>query len=187
MRIFKKRWTSLACLVLLGSLVTFAVDDAESTESQRARSVTDAVVPVASSEARMRAQMLYELARGSLQIMHRDFFDDDNSLAIPSASLEEVFQEMEKRFGVTMKWLVVDADVLNVEHLPESDFEKLAVKALAAGNPDAETIDAGLYHFAGPIRLDARCLKCHVKRRTSNEERLAGLVITIPIAIESAP
>lgn len=128
--------------------------------------------------------MLHELVRGSLQVMHRDFFDEDNARAIPSASLEDVFREMHKSYGVKMKWLTVDADVVNVDHQAETQFEKSAVKALAAGKPFAEEVTAEHYQFAGPIRLGSQCLKCHLKRRTSNKERTSGLVITMPLADE---
>lgn len=134
------------------------------------------------SEARARAKMLHEMVRGTLQVMHRDFFDEDDAHAIPSASLEDVFHEMGSSYNVKMKWLVVNTDVVNVDHQAETPFEKGAVKSLAAGKPFSEQTTADLYKFAGPIRLRSQCLKCHVKFRTSNEERTAGLVITMPLA-----
>lgn len=144
-----------------------------------------AIQPFASAsnenEARARAKMLHELVRGTLQVMHRDFFDEDNAHAIPSASLEDVFHEMSESYDVKIKWLIVNTDVLNVDHEAETEFEKAAVKALAAGRPFAEKSTADRYQFAGAIRLSSQCLKCHVKRRISNEDRTAGLVITMPL------
>jgi hypothetical protein len=134
------------------------------------------------SEARSRALLLHEMASGTLQMMHRDFFDDDNAHAIPSASLEDVFQEIEKGFSVQMKWLTVNTDVVNVDHQAKTEFEKFAVTSLAAGKPFVELVTSEHYQFAGPIRLGSQCLKCHVKLRTSNEDRTAGLVITMPIS-----
>ncbi len=101
---------------------------------------------------------------------------------IPSASLEDVFHEMHKSYEVKMKWLTVNTDVVNVDHQAETQFEKNAVKALAAGKPFAEQITADRYQFAGPVRLGSQCLKCHVKRRTSNEDRTAGVIISMPLA-----
>lgn len=132
-------------------------------------------------EARSRAKLLHEMARGSLQIMHRDFFDEENTHAIPSASLEDVFHEMAKSYDVQMKWLTVNTDLVNVDHQAKSDFEKAAVKELAAGKQMAEKIEERSYQYAGAIRLGSQCLKCHVQRRTSNEDRTAGVVITMPI------
>ncbi len=45
------------------------------------------------------------MIRGALQIMHRDSFDEENSRAIPSASLEDVFHEMGKSYDVQIEWL----------------------------------------------------------------------------------
>ena len=139
------------------------------------------------SEARIRARILHETIRGTLQIMHRDFFDEDDAHAIPSASLEDVFSELSRSYDVDVKWLVVNTDVVNVDHKPEDEFERNAVKALASGKTNFEstvpskTLGQSRYRYAGPIRLRSQCLKCHVKRRTSNEERVAGLVISMPI------
>jgi len=129
----------------------------------------------------MRAKLLHEMVRGTLQIMHRDFFDEDDAHAIPSASLEDVFHEMERGYGVQLKWLVVNTDVVNVDHRPVGQFEKDAARSLADGKPFVEATAADRYRFAGPIRLGSQCLKCHVKRRTSNKDRTAGLVISMPL------
>lgn len=139
------------------------------------------------TEARFRARLLHETIRGTLQVMHRDFFDEDNAHAIPSASLEDVFDELARGYQVDVKWLVVDTDVVNVDHRPSNAFEMAAVKALASGKKRFELADQfgssqqARYRYAGPIRLASQCLKCHVKRRTSNEERVAGLVISMPL------
>lgn len=140
------------------------------------------VPPSTDSEARSRALLLHEMANGTLRIMHRDFFDDENARAIPSASLEDVFREMEKGFQVEMKWLTINTDIVNVDHQAVTDFEKAAVKSLAAGAPYTEAVSPNRYQFAGAIRLSSQCLKCHVKLRTNTEDRTAGLVITMPIA-----
>ena len=44
-----------------------------------------------------------------------------------------------------------------------------------------EKIEERSYQYAGAIRLGSQCLKCHVQRRTSNEDRTAGVVITMSI------
>lgn len=159
-------------------LCTFAAFASDGHSDPAADSVKQATTI---DEARARAKMLHEMVRGTLQIMHRDFFDEDNSHAIPSASLEDVFHEMGDSYDVRMKWLIVNTDVVNVDHAAETPFEKDAVKVLAAGKPFAEATTSDRYHFAGAIHLRSQCLKCHVKRRTSNEDRTAGLVITMPL------
>lgn len=132
-------------------------------------------------EARSRALMLYELANGSLQVIHRDFFEKDSTRTIPSSSLEDVFKEMDKSFGVKMRWLRVNADVVNFEHEAKTEFEKLAVEQLDAGQAFAEELGEKEFRFAGSIRLSSRCLSCHLQARKSTDDRLAGLVIIVPI------
>jgi hypothetical protein len=64
---------------------------------------------------------------------------------------------------------------------PRDDFEKEAVKQLGAGKPYYDTVDGSFYRFAGAIRLSSQCLKCHAPRRTSTDDRTAGLVISMPL------
>jgi hypothetical protein len=168
----------------IGIIVTFWLGSfAWSLADEPSRPVSNPSIPPPRSaiEARVRAQMLHEMVRGTLQVMHRDFFDEDETHMIPSASLEDVFHEMGKSYDVRMKWLIVNTDIVNVDHVAETEFEKDAVKALAKGEPFAEATTSDRYQFAGPIRLGSQCLKCHVKRRTSTEDRTAGLVITMPL------
>jgi len=138
--------------------------------------------PMTTAEARSRAKLLYETIHGTLQVVHRDFFDDEVSHKIPSASLEDVFSELAKDYDLKLKWLVVDTDVVNVDHLPEDDFERSAVAALKSGESQFEAVEADRYRFAGPIRLASQCLKCHVKNRSSTSDRTAGLLISMPLA-----
>ncbi|MCA9138593.1 MAG: DUF3365 domain-containing protein [Planctomycetales bacterium] len=139
-------------------------------------------------EARGRARLLHETIRGTLQVMHRDFFDEDDARAIPSSSMEDVFKELSRGYDVDVKWLVVNTDIVNVDHQPADPFERDAAKALAKGKPSYETTESSdgkpgyRFRYAGPIHLRSQCLKCHVKRRTSNDDRVAGLVISMPLA-----
>ncbi len=171
-----------SCLAVLAVLIAVCLpaDEPKDVRSE------DRVEPATSEgEARARAKLLHEMANGTLQVMHRDFFDDEDPHAIPSASMEDVFREMQRSFDVEMKWLVVNTDVVNVDHQPDTPFDKVAVKSLAAGEPYAEEVSAERYQYAGPIRLGSQCLKCHVKHRTSNRDRTAGIVISMPLAKKS--
>lgn len=137
--------------------------------------------PTTLNEARGRARLLHEVLRGSLQVMHRDFFDEENPPAIPSASLEDVFAELQRSHQVRVKWLTVETDVLNVDHKPQDAFETAAARALREGKTVYESSENGEYRFAGRIHLASQCLKCHVKSRTSTEPRSAGVVISMPL------
>ena len=136
---------------------------------------------VSVDEARGRAKLLHEVIRGALQVVHRDFFDPDNRDRIPSASLEDMFEVVKEEQGVGLKWLGVNAKIMDADHKAEGEFETKAVAALAGGAPEFEAVEGDRFRYVGPIRLHNTCLKCHVPHRTSLETRLAGLSITVPI------
>ena len=132
-------------------------------------------------EARARARMLHEAMHGALQVMHRDFFDEEESRIIPSHSLEDVFRGMGKAYEVEMAWLAVNADAMNIDNNPRDEFEKRAVKALTDGALEHAEVEEGRFRFVGAVQLSSRCLKCHVPYRKSTHDRVAGLVISMPI------
>lgn len=138
-------------------------------------------------EAKVRSQLLHEMIHGALQVMHRDFFKEEERSKIPSESLEDVFGEMEKTWGVKIRWLAVDTKAMNVDHRPDDAFERKAVELIAAGQEAHEMKDSPYYRYAGVIPLGNRCLKCHVPDRTNLEERKAAVVISMPLQIAKKP
>jgi len=137
-------------------------------------------LPTTVKEARGRARWLSETIHGSLQVMHRDFFDVDETLDLPSQSLEDVFKQMSESWSVEIRWLGVNA-TKGSDHKPKDDFEKAAAAALKKGDKEYEQIENDRYRFVGAIRLQNECLKCHVPNRTSLEDRVAGLAISFPL------
>lgn len=158
---------------------THAADDAD---TPRPRHNTPSTV----AEARGRAQLLHETVHGALQVMHRDLFREDESLTIPSRSLEDVFGELARSYDVEVRWLAVNTEAMNVDHNAQTEFERDAVKALASGKTEFESSEGAVYRHAGVIRLASQCLKCHVPNRTSTKDRAAGLVIVMPLADKRA-
>lgn len=150
------------------------------TAQPQARPVS-APLPSA-KEARQQADVLHEAVHAALQVVHHEYYREDEGLTIPAATLKKVFQELESRKKIKLHWLAVDAKAMNSDHLPQDEFERDAVTALAAGNEAHEIVDGGVYRHAGPITLTSECLKCHLPNRKSNQNRLAGLVIEIPLA-----
>lgn len=134
-------------------------------------------------EARARARLLHETLHGALQVMHRDFFDEENLRVIPSKSLEDVFTELGRGHNVKVQWLSVSAEALNIDHKPSNEFEKQAAKALSTGEKEYESVTENSYRYVGSIKLASQCLKCHLPNRTSVKDRAAGLVITMPLNI----
>ena len=150
---------------------------------ERAEAAGEVPAPTV-AEARARARLLHEAIHGALQVMHRDFFDADELHSLPSESLEDVFRELGRSFGVQVSWLAVNAKVMNVDHKPQDEFEEKAVEAIEAGKAEFDLVIAGNYRHAGMIRLGNSCLKCHVPNRTSLEDRAAALVISMPVRTE---
>ncbi len=138
-------------------------------------------------EARARARILHEAFHGALQVMHRDFFDEDDARVLPSGSLEDVFKEMKRSYDIQVGWLAVNAKAMNIDHEPKDDVEKTAVKALASGKREYELATEKEYLYVGKIRLASQCLKCHLPRRTSTEDRAAALSIKMPLNVISDP
>ncbi len=145
-------------------------------------------LPATVEEARSRARWLHETIHGALQVMHRDFFGDDETLNLPSQSLEDVFRELARSWSVEVRWLGVNA-TKSVDHEPQDQFERDAAKALLTGKPEYEGLERNHYRYVGAIRIQNECLKCHVPHRMSLEDRVAGLAITMPLkrVLEASP
>lgn len=164
---------------LLAASIFSLADETPSSNGSVALIEIEPTITAATSieEARGRAFLIYEMANGSLQVMHRDYFDEENLHAIPSASLEDVFIELNKSFRVEMKWLNTGTDVMNTDHAAKDEFELKAAKAIQQGKKFVEAFDLKEYRFAGAVPLRSQCLKCHVKDRKSSDDRFAGIVI----------
>lgn len=133
-------------------------------------------------EARARARLLHEALHGALQVMHRDFFREDEHMEIPSESLADVFRELERSMNVKVSWLAVNAKAMNPAHRASTAFEKKAAEALAGGRESYDAVEEGTYRYAGAINLGNQCLKCHVPDRRTLEDRKASLLISMPLA-----
>ncbi|QDT14429.1 hypothetical protein CA12_05020 [Alienimonas californiensis] len=137
--------------------------------------------PTTVVEARGRARLLHDTLHGSLQVMHRDYFREDEGLKVPSRSLEDVFSELARIHGVKLHWIAVDLKPMSVDNKAETEFEKEAVRVLRSGEEEFESVADSEFRFAGRIRLSATCLGCHASGRSNNDDRAAGLVITMPL------
>ena len=162
-----------ACLVLICTVSSLA-RPTSADEPVSAPAITIA-------EARGRAKLLQEVFHATLQIVHLRYYREDEGLIIPARTLESVFGELERSQHVKIRWLSVNAPAMNVDHEPKDKFEKAAVQALTRGKQAYEAVDNGVYRHVGAITLTSECLKCHVPRRTSLEDRLAGLAISMAV------
>lgn len=166
-----------ATLTLVAATLVVGSSPAEESPSPNDRSAATAV-------ARGRAELLHETIHAALHIVHQQYYREDEGLPIPAAALKSVFRELAERQRVELRWLAVDAEAMNVEHLPRDEFEKQAVRALASGRTAFEAAEQGVYRRVQAIALTSECLKCHVPNRTSTKPRTAGLVIAMPLEHE---
>ena len=150
-------------------------------ETSDSAGVDPSVLPGTVDEARIRARLLHETIEGALQVMHRDFFAGEEDLNLPSQSLEDVFKELARSWGVNIRWLGVNAKVMDKDHLPQNRFEERAVEVIDGGAKEYEMTNADFYRRAGLIKLQNECLKCHVPHRKTLEDRAAALVIGMPV------
>ncbi|YCM43976.1 DUF3365 domain-containing protein [Verrucomicrobiaceae bacterium 227] len=144
------------------------------------------ILPKSEEEAKVRAQILHDTIHATLQLVHRDFFDPLEMDLIPSATLDEVFEEIEEKWAIEIRWLGVEGKTMSVDHKPRDKFEKKAAEALAKGAKEFESMEGRTFRRAAPIVLHNACLKCHVPNRTSLEDRVAGLVISMALAQKEA-
>lgn len=175
---------ALALALLAGDIGPTSRADDKKPATRTSAAKAPANLPKTLEEARGRARWLHEVVHGALQVMHRDFFDEDLvERSLPSQSLDDVFAEMSRSHSVEIRWLGVNA-TRGKDHLPKDRFEEQAAAALLSGQTEYEAVEKGRYRFAGHIRLQNECLKCHVRDRTTLEDRVAGLAIAFPMAAE---
>jgi hypothetical protein len=120
----------------------------------------------------------------TLQVVHLQYFREDEGIAIPAATLRSVFRELGRRQGVELRWLSVNAQAMNADHEPKNAFEKEAAAKLTAGATSHEQLDGGTYRHVGAIVLESECLKCHEPNRNDVRPRTAGLLIAMPVKSE---
>ena len=139
-------------------------------------------LPSTVTDARGRARLLFEAIHGALQVMHRDFFSDDEKMELPSQSLQDVFAELERTHHVQLHWLAVDAKVMDEDHVPRNRFEENVIIEIGENKKsEVEAVQGDTFRYAGRVKLGNSCLKCHLPNRTSLEDRSAALVISIPL------
>ncbi|MCG6154594.1 c-type heme family protein [Rubinisphaera margarita] len=166
-----------ALIALTGLAIVVTSHPARCETPEAASVVRENVV-----QARREAEVLHDTIHATLQLVHHAYYREDEGLPIPAATLKDVFEEVEKHRQVKLRWLAVDGQAMNVDHLPADEFETQAVEKLSAGEGSHEQTVDGIYRRAAAIKLTNVCLKCHLPDRTTTEARTAGLIVTIPIA-----
>lgn len=137
-------------------------------------------VPVA--VAKDRAKLMHEIYSATLDSMHHHFFRRDRAV-LPARAMEDVFDEIDRQTKIQTRWIAVNTPAMSIHHEPETAFETKAAAAIAAGKPEYESVEKGVYYRASPIPLGAGCIGCHTRLAPTTDKtpRFAGLVIAIPV------
>ena len=163
--------------------------DTQTSDTQTSDTQTSATQAAATtvSQARRQAEILHSTLHSSLRVIHDRYYREDEALPIPAAIFGEVFKDVETEQHVKLRWLAVEGLAMNSDHKPADEFERQAAEKLKAGERFHEIIADGLYRRAAPITLSGHCLKCHMPDRRSTRDRVAGLIIAIPVNADSGP
>jgi type III secretory pathway component EscV len=172
------------CLALVPARSSGGAEPEAARSNATADSAPASPRPVSVDEARRQAELLHESMHATLQIVHQQYFREDEGIVIPAITLKRVFRELARRQQVELRWLAVNAQAMNVDHEPRDAFEKQAATAIAAGADHFEAVEGSVYRRVGAITLESECLKCHLPTRTSVAERAAGLLISVPVKVE---
>lgn len=176
-----RRFSSVSLFVLPCIAIIVAIAAAEDSAAvSNAQPAAERLLP-SQAEARVRAELLHDVFHAMLQEIHHSYFREDEKVAIPAVALKSVFGEIARHRKIELCWLAINAQAMNVDHQPKSEFEKEAAKAISAGAKHFERTEGGVYRRVGSIVLTSECLKCHLPLRSSNKNRLAGLLIAIPV------
>lgn len=169
----------MALFVILPLAIAIAVcEEPPGQVSPAANSAAD--LPTVEA-ARRQAEILHGTIHPTLHLVHQHYYREDEGLRIPAATLKEVFAVLEQEQHIQLRWLVVEGQAMNADHQAKTDFEQAAVEALKSGKESYEQVVDGTYRHAGPITLTNHCLKCHVPDRKNTDDRIAGLIISIPL------
>lgn len=174
------------------ALLAFAflagVAPADENGSTKGSPEESAVAPAATvREARRQAEILHSTLHSSLRVIHDRYYKEDEGLPIPAAILGEIFRDVEAEQKVKLRWLAVEGLAMNSDHKPADEFEREAAEKLKAGERFHEITTNNVYRRAAPITLSSHCLKCHMPDRKSTRDRVAGLIISVPVAAEDGP
>ena len=170
------RFVSCVCFLILASTLMVAHSDDHHFIDPKAD------VSNQTTHLRRQAELLLKTYLAALMVVHREYFDEDERHLLPARAFEEVFREVDEFSGGRTRWIAVNTPAMNVDHEPQSAFEKDAAKSLAGGDDFFERIEGEFYRRAAPVPFLASCSKCHQsalgKRRSG---RMAALVISLPI------
>ena len=162
---------SFVCLLLIGS--SFSQEPASDLE-QKPETVSLAV-------ARDRAKLLHQVYTSTLEVMHQRYFHGDRAI-VPARAMEDVFSDIQRKYSIEARWIAATMRAMNIDHDPETPFERHAAAQITSGKSEIEEVSSGYYRRAVAIPLTGGCINCHGGSLSrSTRKQFAGLVISIPV------
>ena len=175
-----KRSTRSLCIIAGVAAFPLSLTIRADQSPPRAAASSGEIVSVV--EARERGRLMHKIYASTLEVMHHHYFRRDRAV-LPARALEDVFTDLDEQTKIKARWIAVNTQAMSIHHEPETDFEKKAAAAIAAGKTEYDRVEDGYYRRAGAIPLGVRCVGCHTKLSPSPDKtpRFAGLVISIPV------
>ena len=174
--------TAAVAVVFMTASLSATPDNETPGQSQkRADAAPNDSPAVTIDEARERAKLMHDIYAATLETMHRHYFENERAM-VPARAMQDIFRKIERKSHVAGRWISVNTKPMNIDHKPQTDFEKLAAATLGDRKDSLETVEEGVYRRAGTIRLSGECLGCHQPNTADRtRDRFAALIISIPI------
>ncbi|MCA9012463.1 MAG: DUF3365 domain-containing protein [Planctomycetaceae bacterium] len=170
---------SVFVAAMLGFGALICADEATGQQSESGSIEPSPVLKT--EEARRQSKVLHSTIHSTLRVVHDRYYREDEALPIPAAAMGEIFKDIESIEHVKLRWLAVDGQAMNTDHVTKDSFETEAVKALKAGKLFHEEATERTNRRVASVTLSNHCLKCHIPDRQSTKDRTAGLIISVPI------
>lgn len=125
---------------------------------------------------------MHDVYSSTLDAIHHRYFRREQPI-VPARAMEDVFDEIARKHHIEARWISASFSPLGIDHEPQTEFEKLAARKLAAGEKQVEIIEQGKYRRAGSIPLSGGCVTCHAGTfsNRSTSPKFAGLIISLPV------
>lgn len=149
-----------------------AIGEESSGKSSRSASI---------EEVRDRATLLHQVYASTLDVMHKRYFHDEDA-DVPARAMEDVFADVKRQTQIDARWIAATMRAMNIDHDPETAFEKHAARQITSGKRDVEQIQNGVYRRAFAVPLSGGCIQCHGRAvGGSTRKQFAALVIQMPV------
>ncbi|MEM7314133.1 MAG: DUF3365 domain-containing protein [Planctomycetota bacterium] len=136
--------------------------------------------------ARREVRMLDDIYKGGIVTITQHYVNDEDAIPAGTA-FKKLFEAAEKKGWHKVRLLDATGDPYNVDNEAETAFEKMAVKKLAAGEANVESVEVrkGVRHLlvATPIPVVfKKCTMCHENYEDVPEGKAIGaLSYVVPV------